>query len=67
MDYEKMIIDSIEKLSGKFSPYQIFTDWVSMAAISISNSCRPFKDKVYLERGRIENIGRYDRGLNPLP
>ena len=59
MDYEKMIIESIEKLSGKFSPYQIFTDWVSMAAISISNSCRPFKDKVYLEReGRYLDTSR---------
>ena len=50
MDYEKLIIDSIEKLSGRFSPYQVFTDWVSMAAISISNACRPLKDKIYMER-----------------
>lgn len=45
-----MIIDSIKKLSGRFSPYQVFTDWVSMAAISISNACRPLEDKIYMER-----------------
>ena len=59
MDYEKLIIDSIEKLSGRFSPYQIFTDWVSMVAISISNACRPFKDKIYMEReGRYLDTSR---------
>ncbi len=50
MDYEKIIINSIEKLSGSLSPYRIFTDWVSMMAISISNTCRPLKDKIYMER-----------------
>lgn len=36
---EKQIINSIEELSGSYTPYVIFTDWVKMMAISIQNSC----------------------------
>ena len=50
MDYEKFIIDTITKLSGKYTPYQIFTDWIRMLAIAIQNSCQPIHDKLYKDR-----------------
>lgn len=50
MDYEKFIIETITKLSGKYTPYQIFTDWIRMLAIAIQNSCQPIHDKLYKDR-----------------
>lgn len=50
MEYEKYIIDSIIKISGKYTPYQVFTDWVTMFAISIQNFCEIVEDKIYNER-----------------
>ncbi len=47
---EKWIVDTIVHMSGKYTPYQIFTDWITMTAISISNACRMIHDKVYYER-----------------
>ena len=41
MDYEKHIIKTIGELQGKFTPYQIFSDWIAMASISIQNMCYP--------------------------
>lgn len=50
MDFEKFIIDNINKLSGKYTPYQIFTDWITMLAIAIQNSCKLIHNKIYEER-----------------
>lgn len=46
----KRIIDSINKMSGKYSSDQIFNDWVTSLAISISNSCSLFHDKTWQQR-----------------
>lgn len=37
-NYEQFIVDSIEKLSGKYTPYQIFSDWITMTTMAISNA-----------------------------
>lgn len=37
MDHKKEIINRIQKMSGKYSVYEIFGDWIKMLAISISN------------------------------
>ena len=50
MDYKKYIIDSIGELSGKYNPYQVFTDWIAMSALSISNSCQLIHNKIYQDR-----------------
>ncbi len=50
MNYENYIIDNITAMSGKYSSYQIFTDWITMFAISIQNSCKMIHDKLYEER-----------------
>lgn len=53
MDYEKYIINKITELSGKYTPYQVFTDWITLTAISIQNSCEIVKDNLYKEREEI--------------
>lgn len=50
IDYEGYIIKSIASLSGKYTPYQIFTDWVTLTALAIQNSCDIFKGKMYRVR-----------------
>ena len=50
MDYEKFMIDSIDNMAGKYSPYQVFTDWITLSALSIQNSCTIFYDEIYLAR-----------------
>lgn len=50
MGYRKEIVKKIQKLSGKYSPYDIFTDWVTMMAISIQNGCDLSMGKVWKER-----------------
>ena len=60
---EKQIINSIEKLSGSYTPYVIFTDWVKMMAISIQNSCTihnklwDTREKLYLDTVKKYNSG----------
>lgn len=44
------IVKSIQGMSGKYSPYQIFSDWVTMSAISIQNNCTLHKNDVWEER-----------------
>lgn len=33
------IVESIVKISGRYNPYTVFSDWVKMYAISIQNAC----------------------------
>ena len=40
----------IGEISGKYSKYQVFYDWVEMFAISIQNSCCVFHNELYMER-----------------
>lgn len=49
-NFEQFIVDSIGKLSGKYTPYQIFCDWVAMTAIAISNACNIIHNNIYKER-----------------
>lgn len=39
MDYKKEIIKTLKSMSGKYTEYQIFSDWVAMSAISFRNAC----------------------------
>lgn len=64
MDYEKFIIDSIQKMAGKRTPYQIFSDWITMTAIAIQNQCTMIQDKVFEDREDLYRTiaKRYDTG-----
>lgn len=44
------IIKAIEGISGKYSSYEVFTDWIRCMAMAISNSTTPFHGKIWKER-----------------
>jgi type I restriction-modification system DNA methylase subunit len=44
------IVKMINKMSGKYSAYEIFTDWVTCCAISIDNGCKIFHDDIWKSR-----------------
>ena len=50
MGYKKEIIKSIEKMSGRHSPYEIFSDWVEASALAIQNGCDMSRDDVWRKR-----------------
>lgn len=49
-DHKGLIIKRILDMSGQYSPYNIFSDWVELCALSISNSLSMIHDKVWQER-----------------
>lgn len=61
-NYKKEIADTIQSVSGKYNPYQIFRDWCEMYAISIQNSCVLRHDAVWQNREDIYNSlwNKYD-------
>lgn len=46
------IVNEIVKMSGKYSGYEIFSDWIKATAISISNTTDIFHGKVWEQRER---------------
>ena len=50
MDRKKEIIQIINKMSGKYSGYEVFTDWIRCLALAIENSTHFFHDKEWKER-----------------
>lgn len=60
---KKEIIKIIEKISGKYSSYEVFTDWIRCCSLSISNSCTLFKDKVWKDREQmyLDTIKKYTK------
>lgn len=55
------IINSINNISGRYSAYEVFSDWVRMMALSISNSLRLNHDKIWKVRedAYIDTAKRY--------
>lgn len=47
---KKKIVKSIQKMSGKYAPDMIFTDWVQCCAIAIQNSVCMIHDSVWKNR-----------------
>lgn len=39
MDAKQKIINKIQSLSGRYSPYNIFSDWIECSALAIQNAC----------------------------
>lgn len=46
-EMKEEIIKSIEKMAGKYSPYNLFSDWVEMCAIAIQNGCCMVHDRFW--------------------
>lgn len=53
MDYKREIIKTIEKMSGRYSPYNIFSDWIQMCALAIQNGCSVIEDKAWKDREQL--------------
>lgn len=62
MEYKKEIVKVISSMSGKFSPYQIFSDFCKIFALAISNACAFQYDEIWREREEayIATISRYE-------
>lgn len=62
MDKKKEIVKVISSLSGKYSPYQIFSDFCKMFALAISNACVLDHDDLWNEREEAykATISRYE-------
>lgn len=50
MSAKEEIVNAIQKMSGKYSPDMIFSDWVLCSAIGIYNSCVLLHDKAWESR-----------------
>ena len=50
MNRKNEIINSIEKISGKYSAYEVFTDWIRCMALAIANSISPVHNRIWEER-----------------
>lgn len=62
MDGKKEIIKILNGMSGKYSGYEIFTDWIRLLALSIEQITHMIYDKVWQEREQLylDTIKRYD-------
>lgn len=49
-DRIKIILDLIQDMSGGYSQYEVFTDWVLCSAIAIQNACCMIEDKNFKKR-----------------
>ena len=61
MNRKKDIIKCINSIAGKYSAYEVFTDWIRCGALSISNSLHIIHDKVWQEREQmyIDTMKKY--------
>ena len=63
MDRKKDIIKCINSISGKYSSYEVFSDWIKCSSLFISNSLELFHGKVWKDREQayIDSITRYNK------
>lgn len=61
MSKKKEIINTILAMSGRYSPYNIFSDWIMTCSLSIQNACCMVHDKSWQEREQlyISTIQKY--------
>lgn len=62
LNYKGEIVKTIKDISGKYSPYQIFSDWCKCYALAIQNSCVLQHGSLWKEREDmfIATFSRYD-------
>lgn len=47
---ESRLIKAIQSMEGRYSGYEIFSDFVKVSALAIANACKPIHDKVWQTR-----------------
>lgn len=64
MDYIKLIIDSINEMSGRYSSYEIFSDWIKCGSLMMSNQTDLFHNRIWQQREQdyIETMKKYSAG-----
>lgn len=62
MDRKKDIINCIESMSGKYSSYEVFTDWIRCCALATSNSVHMLHNKIWQDREQayMDTIRKYN-------
>jgi type I restriction-modification system DNA methylase subunit len=62
MDSKKEIINIINGMAGKYSGYEIFTDWIRCLALSIEQSTHMIRNKIWQDRERLylDTVHKYD-------
>lgn len=58
----KEIVKNIQDMSGTYTPYVIFSDWVKMCALAIQNGCQVIHDEVWRKRESqyVETMRKYN-------
>ena len=61
MDRKKDIIKILDSISGRYSMYEVFSDWIRCSALAISNSCQLFHDRIWQDREQeyINTVKKY--------
>ncbi len=64
VDYKSEIVQMINDMSGARSPYEIFSDWIQCASLSISNFCTMHRGRVYNQREQLylDTLKRHPEG-----
>lgn len=52
-EHKKNIIKTIELISGKYAPYNIFSDWIQLCALAIQNNVCMIHDKCWNDREQL--------------
>lgn len=50
VDNKKQIVKLLHSISGRYSLYQVFSDWIEVSAIAIRNACTLIRDDVWEKR-----------------
>lgn len=53
MSYKQEIIKTILGMSGRYAPYNVFSDWVELCALSIQNSINVVHNKIWHKREQL--------------
>lgn len=63
MDRKRDIIKIIDSISGKYSSYEVFTDWIKCCALAISNASTLLRGELWEKREQeyIETMKRYSK------
>lgn len=63
MDEKKEIINRINGIAGKYSPYEVFTDWIRCSALAMSNTVTALHGKTWNDREKMymDTVGRYTK------
>ena len=56
MNHKKEIVNTLQRMSGKYSAYEIFSDWIKCCALAISNQSDLFQDNEIWESREKEYI-----------